>query len=134
MREIIAAYIAAAVVMAGLDFIWLKLTMTGLYQHALGGLLAEKPNMVGAIAFYLVYLVGVIVFAVRPGLENGEWKTSLVRGALFGFFAYATYDLTNLATLKDWPLRLSLIDMAWGTCLTALAAAAGAAAALALEP
>jgi uncharacterized membrane protein len=104
-----------------------------LYQGALGGLLAAKPNMFGAVAFYIVYLAGVMVFAVRPGLEDGAWKTSLVHGALFGFFAYATYDLTNLATLKDWPLRISLIDMAWGTFLTAMAAAAGAAAALALE-
>lgn len=133
MREIAIAYAAAAIVMAGLDFIWRKLTVDSLYQGALGNLMAEKPNMAGAVAFYVVYLAGVVVFAVRPGLEAGEWKTSLIYGALFGFFAYATYDLTNLATLRDWPLRISLIDMAWGTCLTALAAAAGAAAALALE-
>ena len=133
MREIAIAYVAAAIVMAGLDFIWLKLTVDSLYHSALGNLMAEKPNMVGAVAFYIVYLVGVVVFAVRPGLEEGEWKTSLIHGALFGFFAYATYDLTNLATLRGWPLRLSLIDMAWGTCLTALAAGAGAAVALALE-
>jgi uncharacterized membrane protein len=133
MREIAIAYVAAAIVMAGLDFVWLRLTVDSLYQGALGGLLAAKPNMFGAVAFYIVYLAGVMVFAVRPGLEDGAWKTSLVHGALFGFFAYATYDLTNLATLKDWPLRISLIDMAWGTFLTAMAAAAGAAAALALE-
>lgn len=133
MREFAIAYAAAAVVTAGLDFMWLRLTVDGLYHSALGGLLAEKPNMTAAIVFYLVYLMGVMIFAVRPGLQDGEWKTSLVHGALFGLFAYATYDLTNLATLKGWPLGISLIDIAWGTCLTALAASAGTAAALALE-
>jgi uncharacterized membrane protein len=133
MREIAIAYAAAAIVMAGLDFVWLKWTVDTLYQSALGGLLAEKPNMGGAVAFYFIYLIGVTIFAVKPGLDEGDWRVALVRGALFGFFAYATYDLTNLATLKGWPLRISLIDMAWGTLLTGSAAAAGAAAALALE-
>ena len=133
MRELAIAYLAAAVVMAGLDLIWLKFAVDGLYKTALGGLLAERTNMLAAVGFYVIYLVGVVIFAIRPALEDGAWKTALVRGALFGFFAYATYDLTNLATLKGWPLRISLIDMAWGTALTALAAAGGAAVALALE-
>lgn len=133
MREIAIAYAAAAIVMAGLDYVWLKWATDTLYQSALGGLLAEKPNMSAAVAFYLIYLVGVAIFALIPGLDESDWRVALVRGALFGFFAYATYDLTNLATLKGWPLRISLIDMAWGTVLTGSAAAAGVAAALALE-
>jgi uncharacterized membrane protein len=132
MRDLVTAYLAAALVMAGLDFLWLRLMVDPVYQPALGTMLAEKPNMAAAVAFYLIYLVGVLIFAIRPALEDGDWRTALLRGALFGFFAYATYDLTNLATLKVWSLRVSLIDMAWGAGLTAAAASAGTVAALAL--
>jgi uncharacterized membrane protein len=134
MRALFTSYLMAALVMGVLDFLWLRTTVDPLYQPALGSMLAEKPNMAAAIVFYLVYLVGVVFFAVRPALADGDWKTALVRGALFGLFAYATYDLTNLATLKVWSLKVSLIDMAWGTFLTGAAASAGAAAGLALRP
>jgi uncharacterized membrane protein len=134
MRALLTSYLAAALVMGTLDFLWLRTAVAPLYQPALGGVLAEKPNMPAAIAFYLVYLVGVLVFAIRPALADGDWKTALVKGALFGLVAYATYDLTNLATLKFWSLKISLIDMAWGAVLTAVAASAGAAAALAVGP
>lgn len=134
MREILAGYLAAALVMGGLDFLWLRLMVEPVYQPTLGSVLAEKPNMTAAIAFYLVYLVGVTIFAIRPALQSGDWRTGLVYGALFGLFAYATYDLTNMATLKVWSLKITLIDMAWGTVLTALAGSAGAMAALALKP
>ena len=133
MHEFAIAYFAAALAMAGLDYVWLRFAASGLYQNALGSLLAPKPNMLAAIAFYTFYLVGVVIFAIRPALENGEWKVSLLNGALFGFFAYATYDLTNLATLKGWPIGISAIDIAWGTCLTAIVAGAGSAAAIAFE-
>ena len=132
MRDLVIAYLAAALVMAGLDFLWLRLMVGPVYQPALGAMLADEPNMTAAVAFYLIYLVGVVIFAVRPALETGDWRTALLRGALFGFFAYATYDLTNLATLKVWSLKVSLIDMAWGAALTAAAASAGTAAVLAL--
>jgi uncharacterized membrane protein len=99
----------------------------------IGSVLAEKPNMTAAVSFYLIYLVGVTVFALRPALASGDWRTGLVYGALFGFFAYATYDLTNMATLKVWSLKITLIDMAWGTVLTGAAASAGALAALAVR-
>ncbi len=131
MRAIVTSYLAAALVMGGLDFLWLRTTVEPVYRPTLGAVLAEKPNMSAVIAFYLVYLVGVTIFAIRPALTAGDWRTALTRGALFGFFAYATYDLTNLATLKAWSLKVSLLDMAWGTLLTALTAAAGAAAGLA---
>lgn len=133
MREFAIAYVSAAFVMAGLDSIWLGYAAKGLYRNALGSLLAEKPNMTAAVAFYVIYLAGVLIFAIRPGLEDGQWRTSLVNGALFGFFAYATYDLTNLATLKGWPLGICAIDIAWGTCLTAVVAAAGSASSIALR-
>jgi uncharacterized membrane protein len=129
-----AAYLAAALVMGVLDYLWLSNTVGPLYHRALGAVMAQSPDMRAGVAFYVVYVFGILVFAVRPALASGDWKTALAMGALFGFFAYATYDLTNLATLKVWSLKIALIDMAWGTVLTASAGAAGAAAALALRP
>ena len=134
MRALVTSYLAAALVMGVLDFLWLRTTVGSIYQPALGAVLAEKPNMPAAIAFYLVYLAGVIIFAIRPALADGDWKIAAVKGALFGLFAYATYDLTNLATLKVWSLKISVMDIAWGTVLTAAAASAGAATALATGP
>lgn len=133
MREYLTAWLAAALVMGSLDFAWLKLMVSPVYQPAVGGVLADKPNMGAAVAFYAVYLVGVVVFAVRPALEEGDWRVATLWGAAFGFFAYATYDLTNLATLKVWSLKLSLIDIAWGAFLTATTATAAAASALGLN-
>ena len=127
MRNAVIAYAVAALIMAGLDFIWLSLTVDPLYHRALGAVLAEKPYMPAAVVFYLIYVLGIVFFAVWPALETGDWRTALMRGAAFGFFAYATYDLTNLATLKVWSLKVSLIDMAWGTFLTGTAAAVSAA-------
>lgn len=127
MRNAVIAYAVAALIMAGLDFLWLNLTVEPLYHRALGAMLAEQPYMPAAVAFYLIYVLGIVVFAVWPALDSGDWRTALLRGAAFGFFAYATYDLTNLATLKVWSLKVSLIDMAWGTVLTATAAGVSAA-------
>lgn len=126
---VVAAYLAAAIVMAGLDLAWLRLSAEALYHPQLGALLAAKTNNGAAVAFYLVYIAGIVWFGVMPSLRSGgSLSSALCNGALFGFFAYATYDLTNLATIRGWPLRLSLIDMAWGTVVTAISAAAGAAA------
>ena len=85
----------------------------------------ESPRWPAALAFYLLYGVGLVVFAVLPALQQGGWQRSARLGALLGTVAYATYDLSNLATLRDWPLGLSLIDIAWGALLSALAASAG---------
>ena len=126
------AYLAAALVMGGLDYLWLTNTVGPIYHRVLGPVMAETPNMTAAVAFYLVYIVGILVFAVRPALISGDWRTAALFGALFGFFAYATYDLTNLATLKVWSVKVSLIDMAWGAFLTATTASAAALAALKL--
>jgi uncharacterized membrane protein len=124
--RILAAYLGAAVVMAGLDLIWLRLSASALYHRQLHSLLADKTNNVAALAFYLVYVAGIVGFGVVPALRSGSPASALLGGAFLGFFAYATYDLTNLATLRSWPLVLSLIDMAWGTLLTAVSAGAGA--------
>jgi uncharacterized membrane protein len=126
----VIAYIACLLVMGGLDFFWLTAMSPILYRRDLAVLLADDPNMTVAVIFYLTYMVGILIFAVRPALTNGDWRTAALYGALFGFFAYATYDLTNFATLKVWTLRVTVLDMAWGTILTAATAAAGALAAL----
>jgi uncharacterized membrane protein len=128
----IIAFFVCALVMGGLDFIWLTNAVEAIYHRALGATMAEKPNMAAAVAFYLVYITGIQIFAVRPAMAASDWRIAFLYGALFGFFAYATYDLTNLATLKVWSLKVSMIDMAWGTILTSVTAGSGAFAALKL--
>lgn len=129
MTQWIAAYISAAVVFAGLDALWLGVLARKLYSEAYGTMLLEKPNMTAAVVFYALYLVGIVFFVVKPGLASGSWKTALVHGLLFGLVAYATYDLTNLATLKGFPARVVVPDIAWGMVVTAAAGLAGWAAA-----
>lgn len=99
--------------------------MPRLYRPYLGDLLAEQPKIGVAVAFYLLYVIGVIVFAVIPGLKEGSVLAALWRGALFGFLAYATYDLTNLSTIRDWSWQISAIDMVWGTVLNSAVAVIG---------
>ena len=124
MLKYLAAYVGATVVMLAIDLVWLGVIARPWYVQGIGHLMAASPNWTAAALFYLLYPVGLMVFAVLPGLDGGWGKTALL-GALFGFFAYATYDLTNLATLRQWPLGLALMDMAWGTGVSAVAAMAG---------
>ena len=121
--NILIAYAVTLVIFAVIDTAWLGFMADRLYRPLIGSLLAGNFRLAPAIAFYVVYAAGLTVFAVRPGLADGGWKAALVWGGLFGLFAYATYDLTNLATLKAWSLRLSLIDMAWGVSVSAMASA-----------
>jgi uncharacterized membrane protein len=125
MPRLALAVIAAAVVMLILDGIWLTLATPLLYKPGLGELVADPPNLVAAAAFYLLYLSGVVVFAIRPALAAGSLARAAGLGAFLGLVAYGTYDLTNLATLRAWPAGLSIIDMIWGTCLTATTAVCG---------
>ncbi len=104
-----------------IDLLWLGVIASSFYRDKMGHLM--EINWPAAIIFYLVFLVGLTLFAMFPALENGGWKYALLWGALFGFFTYATYDLTNLATLKDWSLTLAVVDMVWGTVLGASVAA-----------
>jgi uncharacterized membrane protein len=124
------AYLACLAVMGGLDYLWLSHTSEPLYHRDLGPLLADNPNMTVAVIFYLGYAAGILFFAVRPALAGGDWRTALLNGLLFGLFAYATYDLTNFATMKVWTLRVTVLDIVWGMFLTGAAATAGAIAAL----
>ena len=125
MNKYLAAYGATALVMVALDALWLGVIAKTWYQQGIGHLMAENPRVMVAALFYALFVVGLVIFVVAPGGQAGTWQSTLLRGALFGFFTYATYDLTNLATLKDWPIGLSLIDMAWGATVSAAAGAGG---------
>lgn len=121
----LVAYAGTAAVMLALDALWLGLVATPLYQQGIGHLMAESPRLGVAALFYAVYAVGLVVFAVLPAKDR---RDAALKGALFGFFAYATYDLTNLATLKQWPVWIALLDISWGALVSAVSATAGKAA------
>jgi uncharacterized membrane protein len=113
-------YFATLAVFFVIDLIWLGLVSRGFYQKQLGFLLSPSPNWLAAIIFYLLFVAGLLVFVVVPGMEAGSLKVTLLRAALFGLITYATYDLTNLATVKNWPVLITLVDLAWGTTLSVI--------------
>jgi uncharacterized membrane protein len=119
------AFIATGLGFAAIDSIWLITMSTRLYKPEIGELMAENFRLGPAIVFYLLYIAGILVFAVQPALASGKWQTALVQGALFGFFCYMTYDMTNYATLKVWSLKVTVLDLMWGTFLTGSAATVG---------
>ena len=125
MTRYIAAYIATFVVFAAIDFVWLASMANSIYRPILKEILLPDFRLAPAVVFYLLFPLGLVVFGVVAFIRSGSWTDALLYGALFGFFAYATYDLTNQATLKNWETRLSVIDMAWGTVLSGAAATAG---------
>jgi uncharacterized membrane protein len=120
----VIAYVSTAIVFLGLDSIWLGLVATKMYRRWLGSLMRERPNFAAAGLFYLVYVAGVVYFAVMPAIGGG-WTEAALSGAILGLIAYGTYDMTNLATLKGWSTAMSITDMAWGTVLTSLSATVG---------
>jgi uncharacterized membrane protein len=119
------AYVSTMAVFLAIDAVWLTAMASRLYRRHIGDLLADAFNPVPAVLFYLIYAVGIVVFAIGPALGSGRLLTALIHGALLGFVAYAAYDLTNHATLRGWPVVITVIDICWGTLLTAVAAAAG---------
>jgi uncharacterized membrane protein len=130
----LAAYGAAFLVFLGLDFAWLSLVARRLYAHEIGPLLLPQGRLAPAIGFYILYLIGVVVFVVAPALERRRWTRAMGLGALFGLVAYSAYDLTNLATLKGFTATLAAVDLSGGAAVTAAAAAAGYAAGRAIQP
>jgi uncharacterized membrane protein len=120
---IAVTYAVALAIFVAIDMLWLGWIAKGYYQAELGAMLAPTANLAAAIAFYLIYTAGLMVFVIVPSSEAGGWPQGPWMGALFGFVAYATYDLSNLATLKGWSLNLSLLDMAWGAALTGVTSA-----------
>jgi len=121
-RTLLAAYLWALLCFLVLDAVWLSVMGPRLYQPALGALMAPQVDWTAAALFYALYLVGLVVLAIAPALEAGEPAVALRRGALLGLVAYATYDLTNQATLRDWPWVVTAADLAWGTAVSGVSA------------
>jgi uncharacterized membrane protein len=125
MSKWITAYLSTAGAIAVGDFIWLGFLARDFYRNQLGQMMLEQPYWPPALAFYLLYAFGVVFFAVAPALSSGSWATALVSGLVLGLVAYATYDLSNYATLKGWPTTMVFVDIAWGAALTGFAATVG---------
>jgi len=112
-------YFCALVGFLAIDAVWLTVVARGFYRKHLGFLLTDRPNWWAAVSFYLLFVAGLLVFAIVPGLQVDSLRRGLLLGAFFGLIAYATYDLTNLATVKNWPWIVTVVDMAWGAFLAA---------------
>lgn len=123
--NIVLTYIGSFIVFMGIDLLWLGFVAKDLYQKQLGSFLSPEVNWTAASIFYLLFVAGILFFATWPNLDKTSVQPVLLYGAAFGFITYATYDLTNLATLKGWPLQIVIIDMIWGSILSMLVATAG---------
>lgn len=120
MKTLAVSYLVALVVLAIVDGIWLGVVSREFYKARLGHMLLDQPIWSVAILFYLIHAAGIAVFAVPPALSAGTWTSALLYGGLFGFCVYAAYDITNLATLRGWPMAVSAVDLAWGAVATAV--------------
>lgn len=125
MIRYLKLYLVSLAVFLAIDLLWLGVVARSFYQKQLGFIMAPSVNGFAAISFYLLFMVGILFFVTIPGLESGSLKTILLRATLFGLTTYATYDLTNLATLKDWPVLLSVVDMLWGIFVSVSVSSAG---------
>ena len=125
MIKYVAAYFGAGLTFAAIDFVWLTTMTNRLYKPVIGPIMADKPDMKAAVAFYLISIAGTVFLAIAPALKEGNWTRAAINGAALGFVAYATYDLTNQATLAVWQTKLTIIDLIWGTTLTMLSATGG---------
>lgn len=123
MRQIIIAYVSALIVMVALDFCWLSLMAKPLYRPGIGHLMAAKPSLAAGVVFYLVFIAGLTYLVTLPAISQGLGYAAS-RGAAIGLMAYATYDLTAQAVLRDWPVGVTIADVIWGTILTAITATA----------
>lgn len=120
--ETLIKFAVAGGVMGIIDFIWLGFIAKKLYYSEMGSILLEKPNALAALLFYVIYVIGVVLLVVNPALEKGAWQHAAIYGGILGAVAYATYDLTNLATLKGFSPKIVVIDIVWGALLTAVVA------------
>jgi len=119
-KQMLLLYLITLAVFFLIDMVWLGVVAKGFYRKHLGPMLSPKVNWLAAVLFYLLFIVGLLIFAVRPALLRGRPVEALFLGALLGLISYATYDLTNLAPLKDWPLVVTIVDLVWGTVLGGL--------------
>lgn len=115
----IKLYAIALPVFFAIDMLWIGFVARNFYRNQIGFLMKSDPNWTAAIVFYLLFIVGLVLFVIAPAIEKNSWMHALLFGALFGLITYGTYDLTNLATLKDWPILVSVVDLVWGAALAA---------------
>jgi uncharacterized membrane protein len=125
MKLLSIAYAGTLISFLLLDALWLGIVARSFYRNQLGDMMLPSPNLAAAAIFYLVFAIAVVILAVRPGLEAGSISAALGYGAVLGLAAYGTYDMTNLSTLKGWPVQLTIVDLVWGTILTGVASASG---------
>jgi uncharacterized membrane protein len=123
--KIILCYLLTTVAFFAVDMTWLGLVAKDLYKKQLGGLLSDQINWGAAVIFYLLFIVGIFIFVIFPAIEKNSFLHAVLMGAFFGLITYATYDLTNYATMKDWPLTIVFIDLAWGSFLTSAVSVVG---------
>jgi len=117
LKQMLVLYLITLAVFFAIDMLWLGIVAKGFYRRQLGFLMSPKVNWASAVLFYLLFIIGLLVFAVRPAIAAGAPIQALWLGGLLGLICYATYDLTNLATIKDWPVIVTVIDLVWGTVL-----------------
>jgi len=115
----IKLFIIALLVFFIIDMLWLGLVAKKFYDKHLGFIMKAEVNWIAAVIFYMIFIIGILLFVIVPAVNSKSWTYALLYGALFGFVSYSTYDLTNLATLKDWPLTVTIVDLIWGTVLSA---------------
>jgi uncharacterized membrane protein len=125
VKSILISYLLTFAVFLMIDMLWLGVIAKTIYQKYLGNFLTDNVNWTAAIIFYFIYVAGISIFAIYPAVNKGSVYHAILMGALFGFFTYATYDLTNLATLKGWPLPIVIIDIIWGSVLSAVVSLSG---------
>jgi uncharacterized membrane protein len=122
VTRFLLVYAVTLPIFFAIDLVWLGIVASNFYKHHIGHLLSAQVNWGAAILFYLVFIAGVVIFAVKPALEAQNAMRAVAYGALFGCVSYATYDLTNQATMRDWPVLVTIVDLAWGTVLSATVA------------
>ncbi|MCV2356003.1 DUF2177 family protein [Paucibacter sp. B2R-40] len=115
----IKLYAIALPIFLAIDIVWLGFVAKNFYRDQIGFLMKDEFNWAAALVFYLLFVLGLVIFVIAPAIEKSSWMYALVFGAIFGLITYATYDLSNLATLKDWPLLVTVVDLAWGATLAA---------------
>lgn len=120
--EVVRNYLITFVVYFAIEMVWLLLIAKNLYAKYIGHLMADKPNLVVSLVYFIIVIAGLIFFAINPAIEKNSLSYAILAGVIFGFMTYATYTMTNLATLKDWPMIIAFVDIAWGTLLNGLTA------------
>jgi uncharacterized membrane protein len=125
VKSILIGYLLTFIVFLMIDMLWLGVIAKNIYQKYLGSFLTDRVNWTAAFIFYFIYVIGISIFAIYPAVNKGSVYNAIIMGALFGCFTYATYDLTNLATLEGWPLPIVIIDIIWGSVLSAIVSLSG---------